>query len=319
MSNLQRLNFSLTQIEYALSLHRHGHFAKAAEECLVTQPTLSMQIQKLETLLNIVLFDRSKKPILLTDAGKKLLPQFQKILNEAKKIDELLNMQDSVTKGELELAIIPTISTHFLPLILPTIQANYPGLQLKIREMQTAKILEALENDQIDVGLLATPLPGKNFFTMPLYLEPFYVLAHEDHPLSKLKTVSYEQLRYPDIWLLEVGHCLRSQVLNTCNLKPKKDQNFSFESGNLQTLINLVSQCGGYTLIPHFQTHHIPKNCQLISFKHDIPVREVSLVFRREHYKYHLIELIAQMTKNHLPKKLLELQHWKNLEIMTFN
>ncbi len=160
--SINRLNFSLTQIEYVLALNQFGHFAKAAADCLVSQPTLSMQIQKLETLLDVVLFDRSKKPILLTEEGKKLIPQFQKILNESKKITDLLSMHGSLVKGELQLAIIPTISTHFLPLILPTMKKNYPDLQLKIKEMQTHKILEALENDQIDVGLLATPfISGK--------------------------------------------------------------------------------------------------------------------------------------------------------------
>lgn len=316
--NIQRLNFSLTQIEYVLALHQYGHFAQAAQSCLVTQPTLSMQIQKLEESLGIVLFDRSKKPLLLTDVGQRLMPQFQHILNESRKIDELIHMQGSIIKGELHLAIIPTISTHFLPLILPLMQKKYPDLHLKIQEMQTHKIVEALDHDAIDVGLLATPLEHKKLFTLPLYLEPFYVLAHKHHPLAKFKYLHYGQLKFPDIWLLETGHCLRNQILNTCNLKTKKNQSFAFESGNLQTLIHLVDQCGGYTLIPYFHRYQLPKNCKLIPFKAPIPVREVSLVFRREHYKNHLIELLAKMTKDALP---LELQHLnrRELEIMEFN
>ncbi len=316
--SINRLNFSLTQIEYVLALHSYGHFAKAAKHCLVTQPTLSMQIQKLEEMLGVILFDRSKKPLLLTEVGQRLIPQFQTILNEARKIDDLIHMQGSVVKGELNLAIIPTISTHFLPFILPIMQKNYPELHLKIQEMQTHKILEALDNDLIDVGLLATPLQHKKFFTLPIYLEPFYVLAHKDHPLAKLKLVHYDQLKHPDIWLLESGHCLRNQILNTCNLKPKKNQNFAFESGNLETLVNLVDQCGGYTLIPYFHHHHIPKNCKLIPFKKPVPVREVSLVFRREHYKNHLIELLAKITQDSLPDKLKNLKR-SDLEIMEFN
>lgn len=316
--NSNRLNFSLTQIEYVMALYKLGHFAHAAKECLVTQPTLSMQIQKLEEMLGVILFDRSKKPLLLTEAGQRLIPQFQIILNEARKIDDLIHMQGSKIKGELHLAIIPTISTHFLPFILPLMQKKYPDLHLKIQEMQTHKILEALDNDLIDVGLLATPLQFKNFFTLPLYLEPFYVLAHIDHPLAKLKYVHYDQLKYPDIWLLESGHCLRNQVLNTCNLKSKKNQNFAFESGNLETLIHLVDQCGGYTLIPYFHQQQLPKNCKLIPFKKPVPVREVSLVFRREYYKNHLIELLAKITQDALPMELKNLKQ-SELEIMQFN
>lgn len=315
---INRLNFSLTQIEYVLALHRYGHFAKAAKHCLVTQPTLSMQIQKLEAMLGIILFDRSKKPLLLTDVGQRLIPQFQTILNEARKIDDLIHMQGSKIKGELNLAIIPTISTHFLPFILPLMQKKYPDLHLKIQEMQTHKILDALDNDQIDVGLLATPIQHKKFFTMPIYLEPFFVLAHKEHPLAKFKQVHYDQLIYSDIWLLESGHCLRNQILNTCNLKLKKNQSFAFESGSLETLVNLVDQCGGYTLIPYFHQQQIPKNCKLIPFKKPIPVREVSLVFRREHYKNHLIELLAKITQAALPAQLKNLKV-SELEIMEFN
>ena len=316
--NIQRLNFSLTQIEYVLALYQHGHFAKAAQICLVSQPTLSMQIQKLEEMLGTIIFDRTKKPILLTEDGQRLIPQFQIILNESRKIDELIQMKGSFVKGELRLAIIPTISSHYLPLILPVLRKKYPDMHLKIQEMQTHKIMEALENDSIDAGLLATPLANSKLFTLPLYLEPFFVLANITHPLSKLKNVHYGQLIYSDIWLLENGHCLRNQVLNTCNLRPKKDQNFSFESGNLDTLIHLVNDCGGYTLIPYFHQYHLPKNTKLLSFKKPIPVREVSLVYRRQHYKHHLIEILANTTKDSLPKQLRQMQN-KDLEIMDFN
>ena len=236
---LSNLNFSLTQLEYVMAVYKLGHFAKAAEFCNVTQPTLSMQLQKLEENLGIILFDRTKKPVLLTDAGKSVIEQIQLVLFEAKKIDALIkaSSSDKIT-GDLTLGVIPTIAPYILPRLLPVLEKQFPDLELKIFELQTHKIIEALDADEIDVGLLATPLKISRIFEYPLFFEPFHVLCRKDHELAQLKKIKYSSLKFNDIWLLEEGHCLRNQILDVCSIKKEASikRKYKFESGSLETI-----------------------------------------------------------------------------------
>lgn len=312
-----KLNFSITQLEYVWAVYKHGHFAKAAEACSVTQPTLSMQIQKLEEEIGTIFFDRTKKPILLTDAGKKLIGQIQTVLFEAKKIEALvISQESSAVQGDLALGVIPTIAPYILPRLLPIIEKNYPGIKLKIRELQTHQITDALEVDEIDVGLLATPLKISKIIEYPLYFEPFYVLCKKDHHLSKLKKVKYSKLNFDDIWLLEEGHCLRNQVLDICSLKNNRQhKKFEFESGSLETLKNLVNSYGGYTLLPQLATDDIGKNTQVIGFERPIPSREIGLVYRRANYKTELIEALGESIIKSLPEDVRRLRQ-KDLDVI---
>lgn len=313
-----KLNFTLTQLEYVIALHKWGHFAKAAEACHVTQPTLSMQIQKLEGELGVVIFDRSKKPILLTEIGKKIIDQMQTVLFEAKKIDTLINAADSnVLRGEIQIGVIPTIAPYLLPKLLPKLEIQFPEIQLKIFEMQTQKIIEALDSDEIDVGLLATPLKIPKIFEYPLYYEPFSVLSRKDHEFGQFKKIKYSQLNTDDIWLLEEGHCLRNQMLDVCSVKKKSIQKrkYSFESGNLETIKNLINSYGGYTLLPALATEQIGSKTILIQFERPIPAREIGLVYRREHYKGSLIEALAESILESIPNEIKKIRA-KDLDVL---
>lgn len=312
------VNFSLTQLEYILAVHKYGHFAKAAESCHVTQPTLSMQIQKLEEELGVVIFDRSKKPILLSDIGKKIIEQIQTVLYEAKKINGIIKTnQSGKVEGELTLGVIPTIAPYLLPLLLPMVEKNFPDLALKMFEMQTHRIIDSLNTDEIDVGILATPLKEAKIFEYPLYYEPFSVLCKKDHELGHSKKVKYSNLKFSDIWLLEEGHCLRHQVLDVCSLKQGKSQKrrFQFESGSLETLKNLVDRYGGYTLLPQLATDSFGTHSQIIPFERPIPAREIGLVYRREHYKNNLIESLGEAILMAIPEELRKLRQ-KDLDVL---
>lgn len=313
-----KANFSLTQIEYVLAVAKFGHFAKAAEACHVTQPTLSMQLQKLEQDLGAVIFDRSKKPILLTEVGKKLVAQFQSILFEAKKIDGIVHANStSGISGELTFGIIPTIAPYLLPKLLPVVERMFPKLELKILELQTSRIIETLSNDELDVGLLATPLKIPKIYEFPLYYEPFSVLARKGHELSQLKKVKYSSLKQEDIWLLEEGHCLRHQVLDVCALKKNKNthRQFRFESGNLETLKSLVDTYGGYTLLPALAAENLGSNTALVQFERPIPAREIGLVYRREHYKNELIEAMGEAILEAIPPEIRKIRQ-KDLDVL---
>ncbi|UXR63114.1 LysR substrate-binding domain-containing protein [Bdellovibrio bacteriovorus] len=313
-----KVNFSLTQLEYVMAVHKHGHFAKAAQACFVTQPTLSMQIQKLEDDLGIVIFDRSKKPILLTQMGKKLISQMQTVLFEAKKIGSIIQQETKGAKqGSLSIGVIPTVAPYLLPRLLPMCEELFPEVELNIKELQTEQILKALDDDEIDVGILATPTQVAKMFEYPLYYEPFYVLCEKDHEYAHLKKIKYQNLSMEDIWLLEEGHCLRNQVLDLCSVKKNKGagRRYKFESGSLETLKNLVDLYGGYTLLPHLATEQIGDRSQIVQFERPIPAREIGLVYRREHYKSELIEALGEAILKSIPEELRRIRP-KDLDVL---
>lgn len=313
-----KINFTITQLEYILAVHRFGHFAKAAEACHVTQPTLSMQIQKLEETLGAVIFDRSKKPILLTDTGKQIIEIVQSVVEEAKKIEAVIQSQSTgIIAGELVVGIIPTIAPYLLPKLLPVLNHKYPKISLKIQELQTHRIVDALNIDEIDVGILAIPLKIPKIIETPLYYEPFSVLCKKGHALSKLKKIKYSSLDFEDIWLLEEGHCLRHQVLDVCSIKQRKGlkKRFEFESGSLETLKNLVNSFGGYTLLPYLATESKGNNSVLVEFEHPTPSREIGLVSRREHYKEKMIQALGECILQAVPAEIRNIRV-KTLEIL---
>lgn len=315
---MNRTRFSLTQLEYINAVHKTGHFAKAAELCGVTQPTLSMQIQKLEEDLGVVIFDRSKKPVLLTDAGKKLIEQIQTVLFESKKLDEIVSDdRDEEVGGDLILGVIPTIAPYVLPKLLPVIERDFPEMRLKILELQTQKIIDSLGTDEIDVGLLATPLKLPKVFENALFYEPFYVYCQKDHPFAQKSKVKYSQLTYDDIWLLEEGHCLRHQVLDVCAVRNSGDdkRRFKFESGSLETLKSLVASYGGYTLLPQLAATNLRAGTVTVPFERPIPAREIGLVYRREHYKTKMIEALGDSILNSIPPEVRKLRA-KDLDVL---
>jgi LysR family hydrogen peroxide-inducible transcriptional activator len=315
---LLKSRFSLTQLEYVLAVHKTGHFAKAAELCRVTQPTLSMQIQKLEEDLGAVIFDRSKKPILITEIGKRIVDQIQVILFEAKKVEDMIRTADSdVLHGSLIVGVIPTIAPYILPRLLPTLEKSFPGMELELRELQTHRIIEALGTDEIDVGLLATPIKVSKIIEYPLYYEPFHVYCRKDHELARLKKAKYSALKFKDIWLLQEGHCLRHQILDVCSIKPDsfEQRKFRFESGSLETLKSLVSSYGGYTLLPQLAAENLGDETQLIPFERPIPAREIGLVYRREHYKGALIEALGEAILQSIPPEVRKIRP-KDLDVI---
>jgi LysR family transcriptional regulator, hydrogen peroxide-inducible genes activator len=313
---MAKLNFSLTQLEYVLAVHRHGSFSRAAAACHVTQPTLSMQVQKLEEELGAVIFDRSKKPILLTEKGRKLIEQMRAILDEARKVEALLE-EEGPLQGEITFGVIPTIAPYLLPRLLPVVEKSYPGLRLRILELQTQRIVEALEEDQIDFGILATPLGLPRVHERSLYWEPFSLLCQKGHRLAKGRSVKAAQLEFEDFWLLEEGHCLRSQVLDVCALKRKKNtpRQFQFESGSLETLKKLVSSYGGYTLLPALATDALPANTVLVPFERPVPAREIGIVSRREHHKSRLQEALAGAVLEAVPESVRRIRR-RDLELV---
>lgn len=286
---------TLTQLEYTLAVAEQGNFTLAAEKCFVTQPTLSMQVQKLEDELGVKLFNRNAKPIALTQIGTKILSQAKKIIEEAKRMDDIVSMEKGEVKGDFKLGIIPTVMPTLLPLFLNTFIKKYPSVNLKIEESTTVSITEKLIQGKLDAGIAATPLDNPKLIEKPLYYEPFVAYVPKSHPLSKLEKIEPQDVENIDVLVLEDGHCFRNHILKLCKT-PKVSKSFDLKSGSFETLIHLANEGMGMTLLPYLQTRNLSienfKN--LRHFKSPEPAREISMVFSKSQLRLPIIDALSQ-------------------------
>jgi LysR family hydrogen peroxide-inducible transcriptional activator len=289
---------NLQQLEYIIALDNHRHFVKAAEACFVTQATLSMMIKKLEQELELVIFDRSKQPVIPTEAGKKVIGQARNMIRERQLMLALSKEVKTGIEGELKIGIIPTIAPYLLPLLLPAFLEKYQATRLKIREQTTEQLVQLLATDKIDVAIMATPLGEGNLKEIPVFYEEFKVfVAAPDRQLKK-KYLLPEDLDINKLWLLEEGHCLRSQALNLCELQKKqaKAHNLDYETGSIESLLKITEITQGITIIPELATLGFNKKTKekLRHFKPPVPVREISLVTYRHFAKEKMLEALRK-------------------------
>ncbi len=293
---------TIVQLEYLLAIYRYKSFSKAAEKSFVTQPTLSMQIQNLESELEVILLDRSKKPIQPTDIGLKIIRQAEKIIFEMDRLKEIQKDALGDISGELRMGIIPTISPYLLPLFITNFTKSHPTVHLRTEEMITGKIIEALKNDELDIGIVATPLNEKGIIEIPVYNEAMLLYASPESKLYSKKKVDVNELDLDDLWLLNQGHCFRSQILQVCKAYADKKamSSFTFESGSIDTLIKMVDVHGGMTLVPELILSYLHKD-QLKNirwFKKPVPARQISIITRRVHLKSKQIDVLqAEIVK----------------------
>lgn len=286
---------TITQLEYIIAVDTYRSFAEAARHCHVTQPTLSMQIKKLESELETLLFDRTKKPIITTDIGKAVIAQARTTVLEASRIQEILNTQRDEVKGELRIGIIPTLSPYLLPLFIMNFLEKYPEVNVSVEELVSENIIEKLNSDQLDIGILVTPLEATGIIETPLFYELFVAYVSTGHPLSQASKIDFQDLNVEELWLLTKGHCFRNQVINICGQEQKGTRkSLKLESGSLETLRRIVERQYGYTLLPELATMDMSaEQYQYIRhFKNPQPVREVSLVRRQSYVKAKLVELL---------------------------
>jgi LysR family hydrogen peroxide-inducible transcriptional activator len=288
---------TITQLQYVLAVAEYKNFTLAAEKCFVTQPTLSMQIQKIEEELNILIFDRSKKPIQLTDIGQKIVNQAKNIVNEADRIKDIVEQQKGFVGGEFRLGIIPTIMPTLLPMFLTNFIKKYPKIKLIIEELNTDEIILKLKNGHLDAAIAATPLMEEKLKEIVLYFEPFVAYVPENHSIAGKDEIEVSDLNLDDILLLQDGHCFRDGILNLCkNQNFSKNTSFQIESGSFETLIRLADEGLGTTLLPYLHTLELKDKdkLKLRHFKEPKPAREVSLIFPKTELKIHIIEALRQ-------------------------
>lgn len=299
---------TFTQLEYILAIDTHRHFAKAAEACFVTQPTLSMQVSKLEKTLGVKLFDRTHSPVVPTEAGRQILLVAKKIILEKKRVSEIISLKKGLLEGELRIGIIPTLAPYLLPLFVQSFIRKYPKIKLVVFEKTTELLLDALRDSSLDVGILVTPLNEKGLQEEVLFYEELLVYVSENNGLYQKFYILAKDIDPNKLWLLEEGHCFRSQMIHLCELfkASRQKSHFDYEAGSFETLRRMVELNDGITVLPELATLDFSKRQQglIRHFKAPIPTREVSMVVTRDFVKERLVKILKQEILNCIPEKI---------------
>lgn len=308
---------NLQQLEYIIAVEQERHFVRAAEKCFVTQATLSMMIKKLEEELDVKLFDRSKQPVVPTAIGQQVIRQAKVILQEAGRLKNLVKEAQGHLVGELRVGIIPTLAPYILPLFLGSFLQKYPDVKLKISELTTEEIVNKLTNNDLDVGLLAIPLHHSALFEETLFYEEFVVFVSPNEPPAEKQFLLANEIDVNRLWLLEEGHCLRSQIINLCELKEKEKatHQLDFAAGSIETLKKIVEANHGITILPQLALNDLTdsQQQQVRYFQQPAPVREIGFVTFRQHLKESLIKALKTEILAHIP---FEMQQDRKAEVV---
>lgn len=299
---------TFVQLEYIIAVDTWRHFAKAAEQCFITQPTLSMQIQKLEEELDVKIFDRSKQPVVPTETGAEIIELARVILAGRNNLLETIQDKKGILTGELRIGIIPTLAPYLLPLFIQPFTKKYPEVRLVVHEMMTELIISRLRESKIDAGILVTPLQEAGIKEYVLFYEELMAYVSRKNEVYEKTYVLPQDIDPNKLWLLEEGHCFRSQIVNLCELRKmsRESSHFDYEAGSIETLRRMVEMNDGITIIPELATLDMPlKQTQLIRhFKKPPPMREVSLVVHRNFVKKKLIDVLRQEILHTVPEKI---------------
>lgn len=311
---------TLVQLEYVIAVDTYRSFVAAAEKCFVTQPTLSMQIQKLEESLGIKIFDRSRQPVVPTEVGKRVIKQARTVLTESKKITELLQEAKGEVEGEFRIGVIPTVAPYLLPGVITSFLKKYPKVQLQVWEYTTERIIKELKAGALDCGILSTPLLDNTILEMPLFYETFVAYVSEKSMLFDKKMLGYDDLSQEKLWLLNEGHCMRGQVLSICNYKHNQGANGTFEynTGSVETLKRMVEINDGLTILPELSIlgYNEDQLGHVRYFKAPEPVREISIITTHNYVKKMAVKVLRDEILTVVPERF---KSNKKKDIIGFN
>ncbi|MCH5331275.1 MAG: hydrogen peroxide-inducible genes activator [Alistipes sp.] len=290
---------TVIQLEYFLAVANCGSFSQAAQHCFVTQPSLSMQVKALEEELGVVLLDRTRKPVIPTEAGEKVLAQVRIALGEFGAIREVVADMKRETAGKIRLGIIPTIGPYLLHKFIPPFTRRYPKVELEIREMVTSDIVEALAHDRLDVAIVAGGTCGEGVVERELFNDRFYLYVSPSNRLIERSNVRIEDIDPSELILLSPGNCLRDQIIELCQASREMPRHFAFESGTLDTLMRIVDCTGSVTVIPEMALEFIPaeRSGQVKTIARGAASRKISLVMRRTYVKHSIVEALYNTIK----------------------
>ncbi len=298
---------NIQQLEYITAVDNFRHFVQAAEHCNVTQPTLSMMIKKLEEELGIQIFDRTKQPIIPTAIGRQIIDQGKVILREAGRLTELARQYNGDLSGELRIGIIPTIAPYLLPHFVLAFIERHPDIQLHISEMITERIITELKMGNLDVGIVASLSDDPIIQEIPLYKERFYAYVSEKTDLYRKQYILPGDINPNDLWLLEEGHCFRTQIQKLCELSRNSavGTSFNYRSGSIETLMRMVDRNGGITILPELAVLELPEDRRkcIRHFNEPEPTREVCLAVNRKQGKTRLTDALKAAILEYAPKQ----------------
>ncbi|ERJ59952.1 hydrogen peroxide-inducible genes activator [Sphingobacterium paucimobilis] len=298
---------TLVQLEYVIAVDTYRSFVAAAEKCFVTQPTLSMQIQKLEESLGVKIFDRSRQPVVPTEVGKRIIKQARAVLMESRKIAEILQETKGELEGDFKIGVIPTVAPYLLPGVITSFLKKYPKVQLQVWEYTTERIIQELKAGELDCGILSTPLLDNAILETPLFYETFVAYVSDKSALFAKKMLSYDDLSQEKLWLLNEGHCMRGQVLNICNYKHNQGANGTFEynTGSVDTLKRMVEINDGLTILPELSilTYNEDQLGHVRYFKSPEPVREISIVTTHNYVKKMAVRVLRDEILEAIPER----------------
>lgn len=297
---------TLQQLEYIIALDTYNHFVTAAEHCYVTQPTLTIQVKKLEDEIGVVLFDRKQHPLKTTIAGEQIILKARKILREVASLKQLVAHEKDNIVGRFKIGIIPTVAPYLVPLFVSHFSKKHPKTILEITELKSEDIIDKLKKDSLDLGILVTPIDETEIDETPLYYEPFVFYGSQNHPLLKKRIVTKDDLQKEgNLWLLDKGNCFRNQVLNLCLTKEQeKSKSIYFDSSSIESVKRMVSHYKGFTLLPELSLNKDDADFRPLA--DPIPVREVSIVCHNTFVKEGLIDALRQEILKIIPKNYVK-------------
>lgn len=296
---------NIQQLEYIVALDKHRHFQRAAEACGVSQPTLSALIQKLEEELDLTLFDRKSHPISATESGRAVVDQARVVLYHIAQLKEMTRSEKELDRGTIRIGVIPTVAPYILPRLFKQMQQMFPQIELRAFELRTAVIIEQLRKAELDMAILATPLEQPDFLEVPLYYEKFAAYVSPAEELYNKDEIAAHEMPTEHLWVLKEGHCMRNQVFNFC--QTQSAYSTTYEAGSIDTLIKIVDENGGYTVIPelHLPLLHADQQRHVRLLAAPTPVREISLVIRQDYVRERMINSVADAVKAIIPEEML--------------
>ena len=310
---------TITQLEYIVAVDTYRSFVVAAEKCFVTQPTLSMQVQKLEDTLGVKIFDRSKQPVTPTEIGIEIIEQARLLLAEGEKIREIITDRQKELSGELKVGIIPTVSPYILPKMISGFIQKYPQVKLIVWEQTTEEIVQQLKLGTLDCGIMSTPLRETALTEIPVFYENFVAYVSKHSKLSKKKSITPDDIDMEEIWVLNEGHCMREQVLNICQRRraTKGFLHFEYNTGSVETLKRMVDMNNGATILPELAVAELnDKQLDKVRyFKSPEPAREVSIVIQKNFLKRRMIEALKNEILEFVPKRMKSKKKKEVMEI----
>lgn len=302
---------TLKQLEYALALEKHGSYSRAAKSVGISQPAMSLQIQNLEAIVNVPLFDRTQKPIVPTYEGKLFLEKAQALLTEAAQLEDFAIELSEEFNGEVKIGVIPTLAPYLLPLFISEVNQKYPRLKVHIWEALTTEIIEGIKSGELNGGIISTPIQTSTKLSIhPLFYEKFLLFVSEQHPFYQQQEIDVKEIPLNDVWLLKEGNCFRDQVNNLCEIARAASLNslFFYESNSIEALCRVVEYKGGITFLPELTTLHFEKEREhmIKEIKGKKSVREISLVHNPNEVRIKLLDKVAEVLLNNIPRNMLD-------------